>query len=269
MTLPTIDTHTHVFLRGLQLAASPRYVPGYDAPPERLLATLSAHGVGKAVLVQPSFLGYDNAYLLACLKREPARFRGIAVLDPSSGDERIAAFSQAGVVGIRFNLIGRDLTQALGAEQIALARRVARHGWQVEVQAEGPDLPIVLDRLLPTGAALVIDHFGRPDPALGVACRGFSALLDMAGAPVWTKLSAPYRCGGADTAAYAERLLERLGPGRLLWGSDWPWTQHESGRSYQAELDRFRNLVGAERTMAAINAASETLFGFRPRVAGR
>ena len=33
--------------------------------------------------MQPSFLGTDNSYLLACVKRHPARLRAVAVVDPT------------------------------------------------------------------------------------------------------------------------------------------------------------------------------------------
>ena len=43
---------------------------------------LDPNGVSHAVLVQPSFLGMDNHYLLDALRRYP-RFRGIAVVQPT------------------------------------------------------------------------------------------------------------------------------------------------------------------------------------------
>jgi hypothetical protein len=60
-----IDTHAHVFERGLPLANARRYAPGYDAPLSAYLAQLDAHGLSNGVLIQPSFLGTDNSYLLA------------------------------------------------------------------------------------------------------------------------------------------------------------------------------------------------------------
>ena len=29
-----------------------------------------------------------------------------------------------------------------------------------------------------------------------------------------------------------QALADHLGPGGLIWGSDWPWTQHEQGHRY-------------------------------------
>lgn len=73
--------HAHVFARDLPLAGERRYAPHYDAPLALYLAQLDAHDIARGVLVQPSFLGADNRYLLAALSLERSRLRGIAVID--------------------------------------------------------------------------------------------------------------------------------------------------------------------------------------------
>ncbi|HTB37993.1 MAG TPA: hypothetical protein VK777_12945, partial [Reyranella sp.] len=62
-----VDAHTHVFTRGLKLAVDARYAPNYDASWQTLLALAEKNGVGRAVILQPSFLGYDNSYLFSVL----------------------------------------------------------------------------------------------------------------------------------------------------------------------------------------------------------
>nr|WP_198969864.1 hypothetical protein [Xylophilus sp. ASV27] len=47
-----VDTHAHVFVRGLPLAAQRRHAPGYDALPRDYLAHLDRHGLSHGVLVQ-------------------------------------------------------------------------------------------------------------------------------------------------------------------------------------------------------------------------
>ncbi|RCO07821.1 hypothetical protein DTX79_18580, partial [Bacilli bacterium] len=47
-------------------------------------------------------------------------------------------------------------------------RHIAQLGWQVEIHREAVDLPQVLEPLLELGMKVVVDHFGRVDPALGV-----------------------------------------------------------------------------------------------------
>jgi predicted TIM-barrel fold metal-dependent hydrolase len=116
------------------------------------------------------------------------------------------------------------------------------------VHREAADLPKVVDPLLEAGVDIVIDHFGRPDPKLGVEDPGFRYLLGVGGTRrVWVKLSGAYRNGaggrGEAIALEAIPLLRRsFGPERLMWASDWPHTQFERTVTYsavRAELDQW------------------------------
>ena len=192
------------------------------------------------MLVQPSFLGSDNSFLLAALRAHRNWLRGIAVTAPDATPDDLAALDRAGIVGLRLNLIGQpdpEFSTDLWQRHLA---HVARLRWQIEVQVEACRLPNVLPPLLAAGVDVVIDHFGKPDPILGVEDPGFRYLLS-AGASrrVWVKLSGAYRSGGAERggaiAAAAVPLLKRsLGLDRLVWGSDWPHTQFEPVMDYGA-----------------------------------
>lgn len=267
MSSPIVDTHAHVFTRDLPMAAGRRYTPAYDAPLQAYLDRLSRHGVAHGVLVQPSFLGTDNRYLIDCLLAAPETLRGIAVVDPSISDASLDRMDRAGIVGIRFNLIGESPDMIAAPDYRALVARVSARGWQIEVQAEGPDLPAILDELAPIETPIVIDHFGKPDPKQGIACQGFRRLLSCGPTGnVFVKLSAPYRIGGAEPEPYATWLFRFLGAGRLVWGSDWPWTQNEGGRDYGAERDRIRALVPGEAEWQKMHATARALFRFGPPV---
>lgn len=268
--MPLIDSHAHVFLRSLPMAPDRRYTPGYDATLARYLAMLDENGIAGGVLVQPSFLGTDNSFLLDCLATEPERLRGVAVLDPAVGDAELLAMDKAGIVGIRFNLIGRAVDELATASARTLMRRIGELGWHVEVQAKGPDLPVVFRHLAGFAGNVVIDHFGLPDPALGLRDPGFRALLGEGEAGrTYVKLSAGYRCGGLDVAPLAGALIAMLGPERLVWGSDWPWTQFESGRSYSAIAAQIAGWLPDREALAAIDLTATTLFGFSPDLSRR
>ncbi len=260
-----VDTHAHVFRRDLPLAPDRRYAPAQDAELRTYLALLAAHGVTHGVLVQPSFLGTDNRFLLQCLRRAGKCVRGIAVLSPAAGPQTLKLLGWAGIVGIRLNLVGLpNLPDLTGAGWHALLRGVADRDWQVELHADGVALPALLTPLLTSGVKVVVDHFGRPDPSRGIECPGFRALL-RAGETgrVWVKLSAPYRLGGGDAGTYARALLRALGPERLLWGSDWPWTQHEDGMAYGPTLTWLRQWIPREEPRAQILWETPArLFGF-------
>lgn len=128
-TLPTIDTHAHVFHRGLKLAPSRRYAPDYDAPLSLYLEQLDRNGMSNGVLVQPSFLGTDNSYLVACLKEAGGRLRGIAVVDPAVSADELRMLDRAGIVGIRLNLVGQPLPDLAAGEWKALLASVKVMGW--------------------------------------------------------------------------------------------------------------------------------------------
>ncbi len=151
-----------------------------------------------------------------------------------------------------------------GPEYRALTRRVSRLGWLVEVQVSGSALPGVLDALTVDAAMVVVDHFGKPGTAEPAADPGFRKLMEFGpGGPVRVKLSAPYRLGEVDPAPYAAALLERFGPERLLWGSDWPWTQHEAATSYGECVEQIGAWLGGDAKLhARFDRASLALYGF-------
>ncbi|WP_456281126.1 amidohydrolase family protein [Cupriavidus sp. JZ107] len=230
--IPAVDSHAHVFEHGLALAVNRRYAPDHDALLGDYLAQLDAHGLSHGVLVQPSFLGTDNRYLLAALRAAPARLRGVAVVDPAADDAELDAMAAAGVAGIRLNLLGLPAPDLGSAPWRGLLERIHARGWHVELHLPAARLQQVMPALLAAGCRIVVDHFGRPDPALGVADPGFDDLLRHADSGrVWVKLSGAYRnwadaqCAQAGRLA-ARRLLEAFTAERLLWGSDWPHTQH-------------------------------------------
>lgn len=251
-----VDTHAHVFRRDLPMVAGRRYTPDYDVSAEDYLRQLDTNGVARGVLVQPSFLGTDNHYLLAALRSHPQRLRGVAVVEPAASAAFLEELAAAGVVGLRLNLVGQPIPDFSAAPWPGLLQRVARLGWHVEVHREAKDLPVILTPLLGAGVSVVVDHFGRPDPQLGTDDPGFRGLLAAAASRrVWVKLSGAYRNGadgrGAAIARAALPLLRAaFGPERLVWASDWPHTQFEKVETYAA--------VCAERDLWFTDAAERT-----------
>jgi predicted TIM-barrel fold metal-dependent hydrolase len=264
-----IDTHAHVFESGLPLASVRRYVPDYDATVVDYIRCLDQAGLTHGVLVQPSFLGSDNRYLMAALQAHPRRLRGIAMIDVDVSEEQLQQLAQAGVVGIRFNLVGgAELPDfACTAWQRVLAS-VAQRGWQVEIHREARDLALILPVLLASGVRVVVDHFGRPDPLQGIDDAGFRYLLSIGHTrQVWVKLSAAYRNGGTVignqiAAAATPLLMQAYGLEQLLWGSDWPHTQHEQLTDYGQEFDRFDVLLPHAREREVLNRAAASLFQY-------
>lgn len=269
--MAAIDTHAHIFQRGLRLANVRRYAPDYDATLADYLGMLDRNGIARGVLVQPSFLGTDNSYLLAGLRSSPGRLRGIAVVDPKVALDELQEMDAAGIVGIRLNLVGgAAVPDFTSAPWRALLRRLAEMRWQVEVHREAGSLPKILPPLLDAGVNVVVDHFGRPNPALGVDDPGFRYLMETAATRrVWVKLSGAYRNGangrGQQVALDAIPLLRTaFGMDRLVWGSDWPHTQFEKSVDYgqvRRAIDVW--LTDPEERRAVLVDTPRALFQFR------
>lgn len=244
-----IDAHAHVFTRNLSLASGRRYTIDYDATLPAYLAHLDAQGLSHGVLVQPSFLGTDNQYLLDALAQAPDRLRGVVVVDPEIDADTLRAMAEQGVVGIRLNLMGKPLPDFGEPQWAPLFKQIAALGWHVELHRHVEDLPCLIRGLLPFGCKIVVDHFGRPDAGLGVDDPAFQALLELGlTGQVWVKVSAIYRLGENEelNAAFASAalplLVRNFGANRLVWGSDWPHTQHERQVSYAKVVEQFRQL---------------------------
>jgi predicted TIM-barrel fold metal-dependent hydrolase len=213
------DAHAH-------LIGPPPFAPGCfyiaaEATVADYLAMLDGLGLCRGVVVQPLAHGTDNRILLAALRRDPLRLRGVAVVSPAVEEAELAAMRAAGVRGLR-------LGTTIGLEALeVLASRAARHGLHIQVLTNADELVTLGPRLSTLGVPLVIDHMGHPAPERGIEDRGFQTLLDLVNRGVcYVKLSAAYRISthGApfeDTLPFASALVD-AGPDRVLWGSDWP-----------------------------------------------
>lgn len=236
------DAHVHVFHPGSNVRPERRYAPTYAATAADLLAQLDANGMDGALLVQPSFLA-DHDDLLQALAEHPDRFRGVVA--PASLPELRAGWEQwcdHGVSGVRLNLVGRELPDLGDREWTRVGRDLADAGMHLEVHATGEEWGRLAQPLHAWPSAVVIDHLGRTDDIATMRRLGERD-------HVWLKVSAPYRWTDVEGAERLVReLLGSTGGRRLLWGSDWPFTQHEDEVTYvgmvTAMEQRFPELVG-------------------------
>ena len=244
-----------------------RYSPHYDALIEHYLAHLDRHGLAHGVLIQPSFLGTDNSYLLEALRRYPQRLRAVAVVEADVSEAQLDELGTAGVVGVRLNLIGKELADYSGLAWSALFQRLARRGWQVEIQRGIDDVALIVPPILASGVDVVIDHFGLPTGGLDSTKPNHRAFLSLLGNErVWLKLSAPYR--SQSDLAQAQRVLAQMreaggGLSRFLWGSDWPNTQFEDQTDYDRQVAFIAALLpdADERAQVLVDNPAK-LFGF-------
>ncbi len=265
-----VDSHAHIFRQDLPMVANRRYSPDYDALVEQYLEHLDRFGLSHGVLIQPSFLGTDNHFMVAALQRFPERLRGVAVVDAAITDAQLDELAAAGVVGIRLNLIGKDLRDYTGPAWIGLFERLARRGWQIEIQRGIDDLAQVVPAIVATGVTVVIDHFGLPTGGIDAHKPEHRAFLQLLGdSRVWLKLSAAYRSQSDLPQASAVLAQVREAAGgieRFVWGSDWPNTQFEDRTDYAQQLELIESLLPEAAERVQVLAANPArLFGFTTR----
>lgn len=240
-----VDSHFHAWTEDCPLVAERGYKPLAAKSIDTCLEIHDAHGVTHGVLVQPSFLGFDNSYILDCLRQHPDRLRASVVVGPDLDEPLLEEMDELGVVGLRLNLISTKTVLNHQTHHIfPLYEWAAAHNWHVEVFADGAMWADVAARLLPFGVTIVVDHFGMPNAAMDPGDIGHKAILKAAeSGQVWAKFSGFYRPDVPNLGLYAARLLEVCGPDRIVWASDFPWTGHETLHRFQTTLDNLSKWV--------------------------
>lgn len=266
------DCHAHVIGPASEypLCAARVYTPP-DCLPEDYDQMLTALGIQRAVLVQPSIYGSDNRRLLDALHRDPVRFRGVAVAQTDVTPEELRLWHAAGVRGLRVNLVDRhDKQGKLPLDLLnRLGERIAPLGWHLELLMHVDHHADELEALARLPTPVSLGHFGYQSLGMGAGSDGFAALLDVLKSNrIWVKLTGPYRLT-ATPLPYAEcdslaRALREAAPHRLLWGSDWPHVMLKGRMPNDAELVDLipRWLPNAELQQQVLVDNPQALYGF-------
>jgi predicted TIM-barrel fold metal-dependent hydrolase len=220
------DAHCHVFGPGDRFPYAPnrRYTPA-DAPKEMLAALHTHLGIERAVIVQASCHGTDNAAMLDCIASDPKRYRGVAIVDASFKDADYDRLDAGGVRGVRFNFV----KHLGGAPDLAVFNRVMDRikgrGWHVVLHVDAPDIIPLSDMIRALPLPFVIDHMGRVPAAAGVEQPPLRALIELSRLEnCWIKVCGSERISMPPYAAavpIAHALVEAA-PTRVLWGTDFP-----------------------------------------------
>jgi predicted TIM-barrel fold metal-dependent hydrolase len=240
-----VDTHAHIYTMDMPLSGTAWHKPPQDARIDQYLAVLDQHSVGFGVLAAASTYGDYNDYLLLAT-RTHQRLRTTVIVRPDIDLSALQRMKDDGAVGIR--LQWRHVANPPDLESpeyLRLLRHIADLGWHVQLHDDARRLAQPLAALQRAGVNIVVDHFGRPNTALGLQCPGFQAVLrSVEKGRTWVKLSSAFRLESpAASGLYADALLQHAGPERLFWGSDWPFAAFESSVDYQQTLDNFRQWV--------------------------
>jgi predicted TIM-barrel fold metal-dependent hydrolase len=253
---PLVDTHFHVYTRDMPITPWAWHHPPEDASAEQFIKVMDRHGIGFGVVAAASLYGQYNDYVIRSMRRHP-RLRGTAYVRPETDMYTLERMKADGMVGVRlFFRRVPDPPDLSSPEYRLLLRRVRDLDWHVHTLVSGEMLPGVIRAIEDAGVKLVIDHFGKPDEALGVDCPGFKALLAaVERGRTWVKLSGGFRQGSRAAAkSYADALLRVSGGERLMWGSDWPFAAFEDSMTYTQAVADLKEWVPDEATRRMIGA---------------
>jgi predicted TIM-barrel fold metal-dependent hydrolase len=212
---------------------------------EELLQHAKPAGVNRVVLIQMSFYGYDNRYMLDTIRKFPGQFSGVAVIDQHSRmvEAEMRSLKMQGVHG--FRIYPKDVPVDRWLDDEGL-QKMFKTGAEENLNmcclidpnalpalskacAKYPETPVVIDHLCRIGVS------GKIDPA------DVKALCDMAQHKhVTVKVSALYALGQKkppylDLAPMIRRVCEAFGPERLMWATDCPFQVVD--QTYQQSID--------------------------------
>ncbi len=227
------DTHAHICgpAERFPYADERIYTPP-DSTLEDYLHLLGALGIDRAVLVQPSVYGTDNRALLDALSRRRQGLRGIAVVEPDIATDQVRALDDAGIRGVRFNLVDHKGERNVVPLEVVrtLADTIAPFGWHIEFLVNLDDAPQFTPAIAGLPVDVVVGHLGYPRHGLGPwsnapSLDAFLRLFETG--RCWVKLTGPYRISSAPDLPYPDvtplaRRLAGVNPDRLIWGTDWP-----------------------------------------------
>ena len=274
-----IDAHVHVWTPDTAhypLAADYKRAdmkpPSFT--PEELFKHSQPAGVDRINLIQMSFYGFDNRYLLDMMALYKDTFVGTAVIDPL-GDEPDRLMAELAGKRVRAFRIHPDLSKlppARWLEPAGYARmfRAGAKNNQAMSCLIAPDALPELDRMCAKfpDTPVIIDHLCRIGLNGKIEDKDIDALCGMAGHKrVMVKVGAFYALGKKrppylDLAPLIQRVVQAFGVRRCMWESDCPFQVVE--HKYQDSIDLVRKrldfLTDEDREWLLHRTAEEFLF---------
>lgn len=248
-----VDAHVHVWTPDqTKFPHDPQYSgPEYRPASftvDEFLAVARPCGVERAVLVQMSFYGNDNGYLLDALEKHPGGFSGIAVVDHSSStlEAEMAALRSRGVRG--FRIYCESPAGDLEAKSMQRFWRLAAEMHMAICPLIGPGTIPELGRMCAEHpeTVVVIDHMAQVGMDGEIKPKDIQALCRLARHPrTYVKVSAFYALGKKkypyeDLIPLIHALSDAYGASRLMWGSDVPF-QAEAPHTYAGSVELVRD----------------------------
>jgi predicted TIM-barrel fold metal-dependent hydrolase len=233
-----IDTHVHVWTdefgkyplaKGLQ----PQDMEPRTFVPQDILSRAQPSGVGRVVLVQMSYYGADNSYMLDVMAQWPKIFAGVAVIDWNESHPEIEMRRLAclGITGFRIYPEGDPADTCLDNDGIDGMFRCAAEDQLAICLLINPEALAAVERKCKRfpETTVVIDHLARIGMAGPIKSSDVHSLCSLARFPnIKVKVSAFYALGEkkpphSDLVPLIRQVYESFGEQRLMWGSDCPF----------------------------------------------
>jgi predicted TIM-barrel fold metal-dependent hydrolase len=272
-----IDAHVHVWTSDTEKYSLAKGFEKDDMKPasftpEELFAHSKPLGVSRIVLIQMSYYGFDNKYMLEAMAAHPGVFSGVAVIDP---EDRPAAtmrtMKKHGVRGFRIVSDGKDAAKWLDGDAMAAMWRTAADEKLAMCCLINPDALPSVERMCARfpETPVVIDHFARIGMKGEIDEKDLANLCRLARHKhVSVKVSAFYALGKKkppydDLAKMTRRLFDAFGAKQLMWATDCPF-QVEGEHTYAASLafvkDRLDFLTAEDKDWMLRGTAQRVFF---------
>jgi 2-pyrone-4,6-dicarboxylate lactonase len=235
-----INTHCHVNSNGMTpfpWSDDRKYDPAF-APWKKLLELDTFLGFSGEVIVAATCHGTDNSYMLNALKRSQGRALGVAFVEKSISDDELTALDAAGVRGVRYSYVKRLTNPPPPEEMAAMAKRVKRLNWHIDLYCEAADLKDLAPHIQAIPVPVVFDHMAVPVIGKGVGDAEFQRYLQLFRdkPDCYAKVTCPERLTGsgqpedwAKVLPFARALAEEF-PDRVISGTDWPHPNMKTGQ---------------------------------------
>jgi predicted TIM-barrel fold metal-dependent hydrolase len=250
-----IDAHVHVWTPDLEhypLAAGYKREdmkpPSFT--PEELFKHSKPAGVDRINLIQMSFYGFDNRYMLDMMALYKEVFVGTAVIDPLAGapDRLMTELAPKRVRAFRIHPRLSKLPPARWLEPsgyVTMFAAGAKNNQAMSCLIDPDALP-ELDRMCRKfpDTPVIIDHLCRIGASGVIADKDVNALCDLAKYPrVLVKVGAFYALGikqppYTDLAPLIQKVVKAFSARRCMWESDCPF--QVVNHKYQDSIDLVR-----------------------------
>ncbi|MSU78834.1 MAG: amidohydrolase [Gemmataceae bacterium] len=275
-----IDAHVHVWTPDtVRYPLAPGYKKENMKPasftPEELFKHCKPAGVGRIALIQMSFYGFDNSYMLDMIAKYPAVFVGTAVINPLDKDpaREMDDLAKNGVRAFRIvpKFTDQPIDKWLRGEGYTKMFTAGARNNQAMACLIGPDALPDLDRMCTEhpNTPVIIDHLARIGADGTIRDDDVNRLCAMAKhKKVMVKIGAFYALGKKqppyhDLAPLIKKVVAVFGPNRCMWESDCPF-QVQGTHTYQASIDliqRLEFLSNADKDWLLRKTAEGFFFG--------